>query len=242
MALPLSSRRMSRTESAVGGGAMIEGAGRLTFALRPLSRSGAETGGGTTATLFICTRVGETSRAIAEGAGGITLALRVGLERARSREMLVAAGATTFEFSAGVLRVRSREMLGAGAMMLESREGAVNACSDRTLGAGATIPDSREGAVRDLADETRGAGGTTASKVIPPRERLDATSTEAGATTLAGSFEVLREERKPSTGSGAGFDLRASRLATAPAEEGSLSAGASTIFAASDRPRATRIV
>ena len=73
---------MSRTESADGGGATTEGAGRLSFALRPFSLSGAETGGGTTATLFICTRVGETSRVMVEGAGGITLAFSTGVERA----------------------------------------------------------------------------------------------------------------------------------------------------------------
>src|SRR6266849_7313928 len=72
--LPLSRRRRSRAESAEGGGAMTEGAGRLSFALREVSRSGAETGGGTTATLFLCTRDGETSRLATLGAGGITLA------------------------------------------------------------------------------------------------------------------------------------------------------------------------
>ena len=60
-ALPLSRRRRSCVESADGGGATTEGGGRLSFELREVSRSGAETGGGTTATLFICTRVGETS-------------------------------------------------------------------------------------------------------------------------------------------------------------------------------------
>src|SRR5260370_24395007 len=73
--LPLSSRRKSCAESAEGGGAITEGAGRLTFAVRELSRSGAETGGGTTATLFICTREGETSRLTAAGAGRSTLPL-----------------------------------------------------------------------------------------------------------------------------------------------------------------------
>jgi hypothetical protein len=80
--LPLSKRRRSRVESGEGGGAMTEGAGRLSFAVREVSRSGAETGGGTTATLFICTREGETSRLTSEGAGGITLLLRAGADRA----------------------------------------------------------------------------------------------------------------------------------------------------------------
>ena len=233
---------MSRTESADGGGATTEGAGRLSFALRPFSLSGAETGGGTTATLFICTRVGETSRVMVEGAGGITLAFSTGVERAWSREMRVDAGPTTLEFRAGGASVRSREIFGAGAMMLESNKGAMRVCSLRTLGAGATIAEFRDGAVRDLLDEMLGAGGITASNVIPPREWLAATSMGAGAITFAGRLGAVREECRPSTGSGPGLDLRASRLATAPAEEGSLSAGASTTFAASELPRATRMV
>jgi hypothetical protein len=79
--LPLSRRRKSRVESAEGGGAITEGAGRLSLAVRALSRSGAETGGGTTGTLFNCTREGETSRLATLGAGGITLVLRAGAER-----------------------------------------------------------------------------------------------------------------------------------------------------------------
>lgn len=81
-ALPLSRRRRSCVESAEGGGATTEGAGKLSFELRAVSRSGAETGGGTTATLFICTRVGETSRLVTAGAGATTLALSSGAERA----------------------------------------------------------------------------------------------------------------------------------------------------------------
>src|SRR5260370_35647747 len=90
-ALQLSRRRKSRVESAEGGGAMTTGAGRLSFVLREVSRSGAETGGGTTATLFICTREGETSRPAALGGGGITLALIAGAERAWSGEPRVEA-------------------------------------------------------------------------------------------------------------------------------------------------------
>lgn len=78
---PLSSRRKSRAESAEGGGAITDGAGMLSFAVRCMSRSGAETGGGTTAELFICTRDGETSRVTADGAGAITVPLRAGAER-----------------------------------------------------------------------------------------------------------------------------------------------------------------
>ena len=47
--LPLARRRISGEMSAEGGGATTEGAGRLSLALRPVARSGAETGGGTTA-------------------------------------------------------------------------------------------------------------------------------------------------------------------------------------------------
>ena len=78
---PLSSRRKSRGESAEGGGATTEGTGILSFAMREDSRSGAETGGGTTAILSICTRDGETSRVTEEGAGAITVPWRAGAER-----------------------------------------------------------------------------------------------------------------------------------------------------------------
>lgn len=53
--LPLANLRMSRETSAEGGGAITDGAGKLSFGLRTESRSGAETGGGTTAALAICT-------------------------------------------------------------------------------------------------------------------------------------------------------------------------------------------
>ena len=121
---PLSKRRKSCAESVDGGGAMTEGAGRLIFALRPDSRSGAETGGGTTATSFICTREGETSRPTALGAGGITLPLSAGAERPRSRETRVDAGLITLAFKGGAVRVPSRETLGAGPMILGSSTGA----------------------------------------------------------------------------------------------------------------------
>ncbi len=66
---PLSRRRRSGSEFADGGGATTDGAGMLSFATRAFWRSGAETGGGTTATLSICTREGETECVISEGAG-----------------------------------------------------------------------------------------------------------------------------------------------------------------------------
>jgi len=80
---------------------MTEGAGRVSFAVRDESRSGAETGGGTTEMLFICTREGETSRLTFVGAGGITLLASAGAERARSRETLVDAGPITWGVSGG---------------------------------------------------------------------------------------------------------------------------------------------
>src|SRR5713101_6335152 len=240
--LPLSRRRKSRAESAEGGGATTEGAGRLSFALRALSRSGEETGGGTTATLFICTRDGETSRLTDAGAGGITLALSDGVERAWSRETCVDAGPMTLTFNDGAAMVRSRDRLGAGAMMLVFKDGAISVCSDRTLGAGGTIAGFRAGAPRDCAEERLGAGGTTELSVSPSRDRSRVTFTGAGATTFAGRLGAVREECKPSAGSGPGFDLKASRLATAAMEEGSLRLGATTTCDASELPRATRMV
>jgi hypothetical protein len=59
--LPLSIRAKSRA-SLDGGGATTEGDGRFILAVRDDSRSGADTGGGTMAALFICTREGDTSR------------------------------------------------------------------------------------------------------------------------------------------------------------------------------------
>jgi hypothetical protein len=102
----------------------------LSFELRALSRSGADTGGGTTDTLFICTRDGETSRLIDAEAGGITLVLRAGVERTWSREICVEAGLMTLVFNDGAAKVRSRDRLGAGAMMLVFNDGATIRCSD----------------------------------------------------------------------------------------------------------------
>ena len=106
---------MSWEMSAEGGGAITVGAGMLNFAVRPVARSGAETGGGTTAALDICTGALEISRLTAPGAGGITLAESVGADRTFSRSTL-GAGATTDALSEGKAWVRSREILGAGAM------------------------------------------------------------------------------------------------------------------------------
>jgi hypothetical protein len=144
---PLSKRRMSRLVSE-GGGATIDWAGRLSFAVRALSRSGAETGGGTTVTLFICTRDGETSCVTADGAGAITVPRSAGAERVCSRETSAEAGAMTLASSEGAARWRSRDALGAGAMMLGSSFGAKRVCSPCTVGAGGTM----EVRVRPLRD------------------------------------------------------------------------------------------
>ena len=81
-ALPLASRCRSCDMSAEGGGATTDGAGIASFEFRADSRSGAETGGGTTTVLAICTGERETSRLTAAGAGGTMLELRAGTERA----------------------------------------------------------------------------------------------------------------------------------------------------------------
>lgn len=242
-ALPLSRRRRSLAESAEGGGATTDGAGRFSFALRDVSRSGADTGGGTTATLFISTRVGETSRLTAAGDGGTTRALSAGAERSWSREMRVEAGLITLVFSEGAVRVRSWETLGAGATMLGSSAGANSVCSEWTLGAGGTTAAFRTGADRDLFEEILGAGGMTASKVSEARD-WSRVRLEGGAITLAGSLGATRVECRPSEGGGPGLAgavlaLKASRLATASAVDGSLRSGASTTLGASEPPRAT---
>jgi hypothetical protein len=76
---PLSSRRKSAF--AEGGGATTDGAGIFNFAFRPLSRSGADTGGGITETSFIFAREAETSCVMFEGAGAITVPFRAGADR-----------------------------------------------------------------------------------------------------------------------------------------------------------------
>ncbi|MFZ1158638.1 MAG: hypothetical protein WAO10_12720 [Candidatus Sulfotelmatobacter sp.] len=81
-ALPLASRCRSCDISVEGGGATTDGAGMASLGLRELSRSGADTGGGTTAAFAICTGEREISRLTAAGAGGTMLELRAGAERA----------------------------------------------------------------------------------------------------------------------------------------------------------------
>jgi hypothetical protein len=92
--LPLVRWRMSCFTSVEGGGAMTVGAGRESLGSRTVARSGAVTGGGTTAMLAICTGALESCRVTAPGAGGITFAVIVGAVRERSRSTF-GAGATT---------------------------------------------------------------------------------------------------------------------------------------------------
>jgi hypothetical protein len=86
--------------SAEGGGAITEGAGKVNLELNVVSRTGADTGGGTTLASDICTGERDISRLSAAGAGGTTVALRAGAERVLSREMF-GAGAMTAELNAG---------------------------------------------------------------------------------------------------------------------------------------------
>jgi hypothetical protein len=79
---PLSRRRRSRSADGEGGGATTEGAGMLSFATRAFSFSGAETGGGITAALFICTREGETACVTSDGAGAMMRPFSDGASRA----------------------------------------------------------------------------------------------------------------------------------------------------------------
>ena len=66
-------RRMSELMSVEGGGATTDGVGKLSLEFRAPARSGAETGGGTTAE-SICTGAEEIWRLTAPGAGGMTFA------------------------------------------------------------------------------------------------------------------------------------------------------------------------
>ena len=95
----------------------------VSLAAREDSRSGEETGGGTTAA-FICTRLGATSCSMVLGAGAIMAPLSAGAVRACSRSTRVEAGEITVGLKAGAARLRSRETLGAGAMTLDSSLGA----------------------------------------------------------------------------------------------------------------------
>jgi len=78
--LPLAGRRMSSVTSLEGGGAITVGGSKFNLALREVARSGADTGGGITAGLVICTGALEISRLTPPGAGGMTLAASAGVD------------------------------------------------------------------------------------------------------------------------------------------------------------------
>jgi len=159
-----------------------------------------------------------------------------------SREICVDAGPITLTFKAGAASVRSRDTSGAGAIMLLFKAGAMSVRSDGTFGAGGTTAEFRAGRLRELAAAILGAGGTTEFSETPRRDWSRDTLTGAGAITFAGRLGAVREECSPSVGGGPGFGLKASKLATAPVEEGSLRLGASTTLGVSELPRATRMV
>jgi len=162
--LPPATRWVSCETSDEGGGAITEGADKLNLGLRVPARSGAETGGGMTAALVICTGELETSRLTPPGAGGITLPASAGAERVRSRAAL-GAGATTDGLSDGAFSARSRETLGAGAITVGAKAGATKGWSRETLalGAGGIRVALRFGAVSGRSRETEGAGAITES-------------------------------------------------------------------------------
>ena len=134
----------------------------LSFGLCVLVRSGAETGGGTTATFAICTGELDSSRLTAPGAGGITFAARVGVERELSRFRL-GAGATTDGLRDGAVKVRSRDTFGAGGITAGPKAGATRVWSFETLGAGGMTLALRLGALTGRSRGTDGAGAITAS-------------------------------------------------------------------------------
>ena len=168
--LPLANRPTSR-ETSEGGGAITDGDGTVRVGFRSLECSGAETGGGTTATLVICTGALVTSRVTAPGAGGITLAARgeAAPLRLKSR-VTVGAGATTEASRNGAIWLCSRDTLGAGGITAGPRAGATSwNGSWEDWGAGGITLAFSVGAVSGWSREKLGAGGTTALIAIPLR-------------------------------------------------------------------------
>ncbi len=77
--------RISAFTSVEGGGATFAGAGSVIFGLRIFPRSGADTGGGTTAGSIVCSGADEYWRRTEAGAGGTTFAASEGPARNGSR-------------------------------------------------------------------------------------------------------------------------------------------------------------
>ncbi len=243
---PLASRWRSCDISVEGGGATTDGAGMASLGFRVLSRSGADTGGGTTAALAICTRERETSRLATAGAGRTMLELRDGAERAWSREASrerFGAGATTRVSSEGATNiiVRSRAASGAGGITLVASAGVERVRSFEIVGAGATTLAFRAGAISMRSRETLGAGGITDPSETAARE-TSLVRLGTGAITLDGRLGKAREARMPSVGGGPASGRIASKLATATGDAGSLSRGASRTFSTIEPPRATLMV
>src|ERR1700722_12275619 len=229
-----------------GGGATTDGAGIASFEFRADSRSGAETGGGTTMVLAICTGERETSRLTTAGAGGTIPGLRAGAERARSwaasRERL-GAGATTWVSSEGATNIiaRSRAASGAGGITVVVSAGVERVRTPETVGAGATTLVFSAGAMSTRSRETLGAGGITDPRETAVREK-SLVRLGTGAITLDGRLGTAREERIPSVGGGPASGRIASKFATAAAEGASLSRGAPRTLSTIDPPRATLMV
>src|SRR5208282_4990573 len=95
------------------------------------------------------------------------------------------------------------------------------------------------------AEFNSGEGGTTlVVKLLVVRLfefSAEFKSGEGCTTLIAGRVGAVRVERRPSAGGGPGFDLNASRLATAESECGRFTLGASTTFSLGWSPRATRM-
>lgn len=166
--VPPAKRCVSGERSAEGGGATTEDAGKFSFEFRPVFRSGAETGGGTTAAFVIWTGELERSRLTPPGAGGITLPASAGLDRLRSRSA-VGAGATTDVLSIGACSPCSRAALGAGGITAGPRAGATRLWLLETLGAGGISVALKLGAVVVRSRVTDGAGAITESSCTPLR-------------------------------------------------------------------------
>jgi hypothetical protein len=83
--LPLAKRRISCVTSVDGGGAMTEGAGKVSFEFLFVARSGDDTGGGTTDTFVICTGALESWWLTVLGAGAAKAQFACRLERFAER-------------------------------------------------------------------------------------------------------------------------------------------------------------
>lgn len=198
----LSSDRPLDAPDALGGGgtgfARKSPVAELPQLLR--SRLTCDGGGATTAGVGSESRcVDDTSLGGAETGGATTSTVCVSgiRELARSRGASRGAGAMTLGASGFAVRILSREMFGVGGTISAFKAGELRVLERETSGAGAMMVVARLFGAR-LADEfTSGAGGTG---------------------LIAGRTGAVREERRPSAGGGPGFDLNASRLATAESE------------------------